>query len=65
MIREDKQEMVMETEYYDLLGVSLTATEVEIKKAYYIKVKTFINLLTSKFLCFGMFGCHNLVKETF
>lgn len=35
--------MVKETEYYDVLGISPTATEDQIKKAYYIKVSTQLN----------------------
>lgn len=42
--------MVKETEYYDILGVSPTATESEIKKAYYIKVHNYLICINPLFI---------------
>lgn len=51
--------MVKETEYYDVLGINPTATEAQIKKAYYIKVicTLLFFLLLDLFLNFFDFQC--------
>lgn len=49
--------MAKETEYYDVLGLTPSASEEEIRRAYYLKVAFLIPLRMLLFSCIGARWC--------